>query len=269
MKTLKKALTIAIAFNLIALLTNGCCCFCKKHCPPQCAKCKELIVDGNFEEPQMLGTPTSANPAHLAPLANPPTFSFGPAASLGYDGWWHISPGLDATTPCVATLVLNNGTPQKPLLPNPDPNGLGYPTANYNTPDGNQFVTLAWSDTNFVVTTLSQDITNSLQPGKTYHLSFLQSACNTNQNFGYSNTGMVLVALSPTSGGPDIYNKTFSVPPFSNWKKQSDSITIKPSDLAQNPKGLFTIKFSNIDEHVARTAQPYAFIDAVSLCDPN
>jgi hypothetical protein len=253
MKTLKKALTIAIAFNLIALLTNGCCCFCKKHCPPQSTKCKELIVDGNFEEPQMAGTPGSATPAHVADQENPPISSFGPVPSFGNNGWWHISPGLTTNSPCCVTFLKNDGVPQTPLQIQPQ---------FWNTPDTNQFVILTWSDANFVVTTLSQNIATRLQAGKTYHLSFLQSAYNTLSDYSYKNPGKVLVELLPSSGGPDVYNKTFCVPPFSNWVTNTASINIHAS-------GLYTIKFSNIDDHVDVSAEPVAFIDAVSLCDPN
>lgn len=260
MKTLKKALTIAVAFNLIALLTNGCCCFGKKHCPPQCAKCKELIVDGNFEEPQMEPqTPGSANAAYLAPLQNPPTVSFGPATSFGNNGWWHISAGT-TNSPCTVTLIKNDGVRQQPHQFQPQ---------FWNTPDTNQFVLLDYPTVGDVVTTLSQDIKTPLQVGKIYRLSFLQSAYDTMSDYGYKNPGKVLVELSPTAGGQSIYNGTFFVPAFSKWTNQIDSITIKPGDLANNPSGLFTIKFSNfIDGNLSDHSRPITLIDKVSLCDP-
>jgi hypothetical protein len=240
MKTFKGILTALTALAFVAVFATGCCCF--KH-RSEYGKCKNLIVDGSFETPLVeLNVNNQGDNLDGTP--------------------WTISPMAHGSL----DQILNNGAPNTALKNNPNPaSTLGFPTQYYNTPCGKQFIVLGPTDlpTNFVMTTVSQDIKTELKKDGKYHLSFLQSSCDDYPTPGRANIGMVKVELALTSGGTDVFNQTFTLPKQSKWTKQAVSIPITDT-------GFYTIKFSDLDVTNADTGlRSIAIIDAASLCDKN
>jgi hypothetical protein len=128
----------------------------------------------------------------------------------------------------------------------------------YPTPDGNDFVYLSDNPHGNVAPYpccyLVQDIAQALTPGKTYKLSFLQSA------FAYPTlnnvAGSVTVVLRPTDCSlPALYTKTFVVGAGTTWKRWEKNITIPA-----NSAGMYSIEF------ISDNPQDVAIIDDVSLC---
>jgi hypothetical protein len=236
---------IFITFNLAACLLCGCCCFGWKSCRRH--TCNELVSDGSFELPVLT---LSSSPNHQdgwPNLQNP-----GMPTSIDTTAWKISADGT-------ADQISNNGPPQTAIQPNPPPSTLGNPTQLWNTPKGTQFITIGFNPA--AQTTISQVIQVALQPGKPkpYHLSFWQSAYNTEPTSSNS-IGQVKVELTGPSGNilAALPNAgTFTVPSGSKWVEQAVDVIV-PIGAG----GMYTIKFTNVGSDAA-------FIDAVSLCDPN
>ena len=240
---------ILITFNIAACLLAGCCCFCRKSCPAP--GCTELILDGSFESPVLTLGPSGSSPNHQDSWPNSPSPTM--ATSIGTTPW-KISAGGTADQ------IANDGPPQTDLQANPPtPPIAGNPTQLWNTPEGTQFITIGFNPA--AQTTISQEITVPLQPGKPkpYHLSFWQSAYNMESTSSKA-IGQVTVELIGPGGNllaSSANAGTFTVPSGSKWVQQSADIVVPAGG-----GGTYTIKFSNVGSNAA-------FIDAVSLCDPN
>jgi hypothetical protein len=234
MKYLKGVLNVLVAVSLMALLSS-CCCHRSRQ-----STCLNLVQNGSFEDP------------HLDPLTN----SYGP---LPVNGGWVVS-----GTP--ALLIVNHGTPQAPQT------GLNYVFEFYNTPEGFQSVSIG--NTNFAPVTVAQTITTELEAGKTYHLSFWQSAYapNTNDNDYFVLPGKVRVQLVLANSPTPVYDQIFCVPAGSKWLPQPQAG--QPSGVIHiTTGGTYTLKFSSLgrvfDPAIPKTSgTPLpANIDDVSLCE--
>ena len=218
-----------VAVSLMALLSS-CCCHRSRQ-----STCLNLVQNWDFEEP------------HLDPVLNP----YGP---LPPNGIWVVS-----GTP--ALLIANHGTKQSPQ------SGQSAVFEFYNTPEGSQSVSIG--NTNFAPVTVAQTITKPLEGGKTYHLSFWQSAyVSTATNYS-ALPGKVRVQLVLANSPTPVYDQIFCVPAGSKWLPQPQAG--QPSGVIHiTTGGTYTLKFSSLGLSdpisVTKNTPLPANIDDVSLC---